>query len=50
MSEIDFEFELGHLENGVWFPQEFGEGDRIDIKFSVTNNTDKKIGMIKMNF
>ncbi len=50
MAEVDFTFELGHLENGVWFPQEFGEDDRIDIKFSVTNNTDKKIGMIKMNF
>lgn len=50
MSEIDFEFELGHLENGVWFPKEFGEDDRIDMKFSVTNHTDKKIRMIEIDF
>ena len=50
MSEIDFDFELGHLENGVWFPNEFGEDDRIDIKFSVTNNTNKKIRRIEISF
>ncbi len=50
MSEIDFDFELGHLENGVWFPNEFGEDDRIDIKFSVTNNTNKKIRSIEISF
>ena len=50
MAEVDFTFELGHLENGVWFPQGFGEDDRIDIKFSVTNNTDKKIRKLKVDF
>ena len=50
MSEIDFEFELGHLESGEWFPHEFGEDDRIDMKFSVTNNTDKKIRMMEIHF
>ena len=50
MSEIDFDFELGHLENGIWFPQEFGEDDRIDIKFSLTNHTDKKMRKIEIVF
>ena len=49
MFEIDFEFELGHLENGVWFPKEFGQDNRIDIKFSVINNTAKKISMIEID-
>ncbi len=41
--DIDFEFEAGHLENGVWLPQKCSDDGRIDIKFSITNNSDYRM-------
>ncbi len=47
---IDFEFEVGHLEDGVWIPKKLDVDGRVDIKFSVKNNTHYTITCIEPRF
>ena len=47
---VDFEFEVGHLENGVWIPKKLDIDGRVDIKFSVKNYTDDIITCVEPKF
>lgn len=47
---VNFEFEVGHLENGVWIPKKLDIDGRVDIKFSVKNNTDDIITCVEPKF
>lgn len=47
---IDIDFEIGHLENGIWFPNQASDDSRIDIKFCIKNNSPYIIKCIEPEF